>query len=60
MIHIIHKIAKSRFCENPDFRLCLTPLKTAQMLKSDINRFILGQYRQREFEAISKSVKNEN
>ena len=26
MIHVIHKIAKSRFCENPDFRLYLTPL----------------------------------
>ena len=26
MIGIIHKIAKSRFCENPDFRMCLTPL----------------------------------
>ena len=27
MIHVIHKIAKSRFCENPDFRLYLTPLR---------------------------------
>ena len=26
MIHIIHKIAKSPFCENPDFRSYLTPL----------------------------------
>lgn len=26
------------------------------MLKSDINRFILGQYRQREFEAFSKTM----
>ena len=26
MIHIIHRIAKSPFCENPDFRSYLTPL----------------------------------
>ena len=41
MIHIIHKIAKSPFCENPDFRSYLTPLSVPKV--AQYHRFTNGQ-----------------